>query len=295
MEEPGFADEDLLAKARVAILGLGLMGGSLALGLHGRCAELVGIDPDPAALQLAAEIGVCDRLAARPETALEGIDLVILAAPVQAILGLLADLPRLHPGSPVVLDLGYTKAGILDAMAALPPRFDPLGGHPMCGKEKSSLAAADPLIFRGRPFAFTRLERTSARACRLADQLARTLEAVPLWLDGETHDRWAAATSHLPYLVACALVAATPLETAPLVGTGFISTTRVAATPSSIMLDVLLTNRANLLAGLQGLRCSLDALEDSLARPDEVELARLLDSAAAQRAAILIRSTGGGS
>ncbi len=292
MEEPGFAATQRLAEARVAILGLGLMGGSLALALRGRCRELVGFDPDPDAMRLAAEKGACDRLEIRLESALARADLVILAAPVSAILGLLADLPRLHSGKLMVLDLGSTKTNIIRAMEALPERFDPLGGHPMCGKEKATIAAADPAIFRGRPFAFTRLARTSPGACRLAQELTETLQAAPVWLDAETHDRWVASTSHLPYVVACALAVATPLETAPMASTGFSSTTRLAASPSSVMLDVLLTNRENLLASLKGLRGCLDALESCLAGSDAQGLRQMLDAAAVRRAAILAASGG---
>jgi len=293
MEEPGFAHTGQLASARLAVLGLGLMGGSLALALRGRCRELVGIDPDPTALRLAAERGACDRLSADPASLLPACDLVILAAPVKAILLLLSNLPRLHPGSPVVIDLGSTKTDVLQAMEHLPARFDPLGGHPMCGKEQSTLAAGDPAIFHGRPFAFTRLERTSPAACRLADELARALGALPLWLDAETHDRWVASTSHLPYLVSCGLASATEVEAAPLAGTGFTSATRLAATPSSVMLDVLLTNRANLVASLKAFRGCLDSLEDALIRQDSEGLRQLLDSAAARRAAVLAAGAGG--
>ena len=278
---------DLLSTARVGILGLGLMGGSLALGLHGKCRQLIGVDPDPEALLLAESRGACDRLAARPETVLPACDVVILAAPVRTIMRLLGNLPRVHPGNPIVFDLGSSKVEILGAMQSLPVRFDPLGGHPMCGKENSGMAAADPEIFRQRPFVFTRLERTSVRACHVAEQIALAVGAVPRWMDAETHDRWVSATSHLPYLAACALARSTPLEVAPLAGPGFTSTTRVAGTPSSVMLDVLFTNRSNLLDGLKELRRQLDLLENSLDKQDTGALELLLDAARERREKLL--------
>ena len=278
---------DLLSTARVGILGLGLMGGSLALGLHGKCRQLIGVDPDPEALLLAESRGACDRLAARPETVLPACDVVILAAPVRTIMRLLGNLPRVHPGNPIVFDLGSSKVEILGAMQTLPVRFDPLGGHPICGKEKSGMAAADPEIFRQRPFVFTRLERTSVRACHVAEQIALAVGAIPRWMDAETHDRWVAATSHLPYLAACALARSTPLEVAPLAGPGFASTTRVAGTPSSVMLDVLFTNRSNLLDGLKELRRQLDLLENSLDKQDTGALEQLLDAARERREKLL--------
>ena len=283
-----FRSRDLpgrLAEARVAILGLGLMGGSLAMALHGRCARLLGIDPDPATLALAEQLGLADRLSQDPAILLPGADLVVLAAPVGSILRLLGDLPRLHPGRAVVLDLGSTKTGVVRAMAALPPRFEPVGGHPMCGKERSSLAEAEAQLYQGATFALTSLSSTTPRARSLAEELVRGVGAQPLWLEAETHDRWVAATSHLPYLVACALAAATPEETGPMVGPGFRSTARLAASPTSVMLDVLSTNRANLLEAIGRFRLHLDQIEACLvdveARPGE--LAQVLDQAAGRQ------------
>jgi prephenate dehydrogenase len=269
MKEPAFTRSDLLSSARVAIVGLGLMGGSLALALRGRCTELLGIDPDPNALALALELGAADRVSANPAELLPEADVIILAAPVLAILSLLQALPDLHPGSPIVLDLGSTKREIVQAMEALPARFDPLGGHPMCGKETNTLRSAEAGLFAGRPFAFTPLAHTSARARQLADELVAVLGARPLWLDAETHDRWAAATSHAPYLIANALSTATPLEAqAALAGSGYQSTTRIAATPPEIMGDILMTNRENVLAALAAFRAQLDILESQLAASD---------------------------
>ena len=143
MNEPGFTDGSItLGQCRIAIMGLGLMGGSLAMALHGKVREIIGIDPDPLALQLAEEKRVCNHLDTHPGNLLKTADLIILAMPVRKIIQVLAELPGLHPGNPVVMDLGSTKVDIVNAMNCLPARFDPLGAHPMCGKEKSTLAAA---------------------------------------------------------------------------------------------------------------------------------------------------------
>ncbi len=281
------AESDLLSTRRVAILGLGLMGGSLALALAGKCRQLVGIDPDREALRLAESRMVFDCLSDRAESLLPGCDLVILAAPVRAIIQLLGELPHLHPGQAVVFDLGSSKVEILRAMQSLPTRFDPLGGHPMCGTEKGGMGSASADLFVQRPFVFTCLERTSPEAYALAGQVARAVGALPRWMDPQTHDRWVAATSHLPYLAACALALSVPLEAAPLAGPGFTGTTRLAASPSSMMLDVLLTNRSNLLDGLKDLRRQLEALESGLETLDEVRLKMLLDAAAGRREALL--------
>ncbi len=283
-----------LLHTRVAILGLGLMGGSLALALRGKCAALYGSDPNPAALSLALERNILDRASAHPGDILPQADLVILAAPVCAILDLLQEIPALHPGSPVVLDLGSTKQQILEAMALLPPRFDPLGGHPMCGKEKPGLENASADLFTGAVFAFTRLARTSEGACALGSQIAGAIGAVPFWLDAGVHDRWTAATSHLPYLLASALALATPGEAAPLVSSGFRSTTRLAASSPEMMLDILRTNPENILKALHELKSQLDRLEAGLRGEDWTALSERLRQAACRQLALAARQDPGG-
>ncbi|MDV7397364.1 prephenate dehydrogenase/arogenate dehydrogenase family protein, partial [Arthrospira platensis SPKY1] len=116
------------------------------------------------------------------------------------------------------LDLCSTKTEILAAMDRLPANFDPIGGHPMCGKETSGLENADPAIYREAPFAIVPLERTSPAALALTGELIQTIGARPLLLDPATHDAWTAATSHFPYLLTAALVLSTPPDAAPLIG-----------------------------------------------------------------------------
>lgn len=256
------------------------MGGSLSLALKGHCAALMGVDSDPLTLSLARQRNVVERISSDPAEILPHADVIVLAVPVREVIKLIHDLPDLHPGEAVVLDMGSTKSEIVRAMATLPSRFDPLGGHPMCGKEKLSLANADPTIFLGAPFAFTTLPRTSLRTRALANQMARAIGAHPLWLDPETHDSWAAVTSHLPYLVSVALALATPTEAASLTGSGFRSATRLASTPSSMMLDILTTNKTNILDALAGFRKRLDELEQTMANNNTVKLKDLLDTGA---------------
>ena len=279
---PGF-----FTSYRVAILGVGLMGGSLAMALHDKCAILIGIDPDPAALALAQQLKIFDQLSSEPDRILPQADVVILAAPVKTIIQLLEDLPCFHPASAIIIDLGSTKVEILNAMQKLPERFDPLGGHPMCGKEKSGLSNADPLIFQDAPFAFTPLSRTSGHARQAAEALARLIGARPLWLDAADHDRWVAATSHLPYLVSNALAFSTPAEAAPLAGPGFRSTTRLGSSSPEMMLDVLMTNRANILAASRRLRSHLDTLDELLALNDYNGLMHLLTQGVTQQRKII--------
>jgi prephenate dehydrogenase len=280
-EDPHF--ERSLAHQTVAIVGLGLMGGSLALALRGRCAGLLGVDHNPAVVEQAAAMGLARRVSTSPDEILPQAGLIILATPLSAILRLLEELPGLHPGPAVVLDLGSTKRAVVEKMAGLPPCFDPLGGHPMCGKERSSLAEAEAGLYRGAPFALTPLGRTSPAARRLAEELVDAVGARPVWLEAEEHDAVVAATSHLPYLTAAALASITPPEAGVLVGPGFRSTTRLAETPLSIMLDILRSNRPNLLSGLQRLQRQVAYLSRLLEAEDYPALAAELEQAARRR------------
>jgi prephenate dehydrogenase len=172
-------------------------------------------------------------------------------------------------------------------MAVLPERFDPIGGHPICGKERLSLANADAGLYQGAPFVLTPLERTSTQARQCAQQIVEGVCARAVWLDAATHDASIAATSHLPYLLACALALATPSVPEALVGPGFRSTSRLAATPSAMMLGVLQSNRTNLLASLARFRNSLDAFEAALSGEEWDAFQSLLDQAAARRSELV--------
>ena len=274
-------DEDgfFLQDAKVAVVGLGLMGGSLALALKGKCAALYGVDPDQAARELALRREIVSLADADPARILPKADVIILAAPVPAILALLENLPALMPRPCIVLDLGSSKRDIVAAMALLPERFDPLGGHPLCGKERLSLENADAQLYQGAPFFLCPLARSSPRAQSCAAQLVAALGAQPMLVDAATHDAGLGATSHLPYLLCSALALATPLELAPFIGSGFRSTARLAATPQSMMFGVLQSNRENVLAAIERFQTQLAIISSALADEDYEALSFLLNAA----------------
>ncbi len=153
-------------------------------------------------------------------------------------------------------------------MSRLPERFDPIGGHPICGREKLSLANAERTLYYSAPFLLTPLERTTPRAISAAHQIIEALGAKPKILDAVEHDRILASTSHLPFLIASALALATPQEVASFVGPGFRSTSRLAGTPSSMMLGILQTNRENILTMLRGMQSQLTEIESVLSSGD---------------------------
>jgi len=126
--------------------------------LKGKCAALFGIDPHQATLELALSQHIVDYADSDPAKLLPDADLVILAAPVPAILTLLEQLPAFTSNRCIVMDLGSSKRLIVEAMSRLPERFDPIGGHPICGKEKLSLANAERTLYYAAPFLLTPLE-----------------------------------------------------------------------------------------------------------------------------------------
>jgi len=268
-----------LAESRIAIIGLGLMGGSLALGLRGKCAALYGCDPHLPTLELALSQHIVDYADSDPAKFLPEADLVILSAPVPAILTLLEQLPSFISNPCIVMDMGSTKRLIVESMSRLPERFDPIGGHPICGKERLSLANAERTLYYAAPFLLTPLERTSARAISAAHQIIEALGAKASILDATEHDRILASTSHLPFLTSSALALATPSDVIPFVGPGFKSTSRLAGTSSSMMLGVLQSNRENVLNALRGMQSQLAEIESALSASDFSKLESLLNEA----------------
>ena len=270
-------DDFKLQDARIAIVGLGLMGGSLALALRGKCAALYGIDADAATLELALTKGIVDQVDSDPATLIPQANLVVLATPVPAIIEFIQKLPSLSQEPCIVLDLGSTKRNILQAMATLPDYFDPIGGHPICGKEKLGLENSDANLYQGAPFVVTALERTTPRAKSAVQQIAAAIGASAIEMAASNHDRILASTSHLPFLLSSALALSTPEEFGPLVGTGFKSTSRLAGTPSHMTMGILQSNRENILNAILAFRNALDQVESALQTENYMQLEFLLD------------------
>jgi len=275
MDKPGFSLKD----ANIALIGLGLMGGSLALSLKPRCRRLSALDPDLATLELARRQEIVHVADSDPAIILSDADLVILACPVPAIVDWLRRLPEYIQGTCIVLDIGSSKRTIVAALESLPANFDPIGGHPICGRERLSLENAERFLYRDALFVLTPLSHTSERARSAALQIVDALGANPIWLDADKHDRILASTSHLPYLLSSALALAIPKDAATLIGPGFRSTSRLAGTPSSMMLGVLQSNRDNVLDALDQLQAQIAALKLTLILGDFDSLQTTLDTA----------------
>jgi prephenate dehydrogenase len=271
-----------LKDCQVTIVGLGLMGGSLAGALRHRCRTVVGVARRTSVVETAVASGLIDSGTTSLAKGLGGADVVVLATPVRAILDQLHDIGPLLPEGCLLMDLGSTKARILEEMARLPDHVQPLGGHPMCGKELSGIEAADPTLYKGCTFILTPLPRTSEAALALGHQLATATGAHPLVLEADRQDFLVATISHLPYLLACSLVATADATTSPdpavweIVAGGYRDTSRVAGSDVTMMLDILLTNREHVLAAVSVFQAKLQMLAGLLEDEREEELAATL-------------------
>jgi prephenate dehydrogenase len=267
-----------LQDCQVAIIGLGLMGGSLAGALRGKCRAVVGVARRDANVKEASRLGLIDWGTTDLAEGVGQADVVVLATPVRVIMHQLAEIGPLLPEGCLLMDLGSTKARIVQEMAHLPPHVQPLGGHPMCGKETSGIEVADMALYQGCTFILCPLPRTLESSLSLGRELAEAAGARPLVLDGERQDFLVGTVSHLPYLIACALVATADATTSAdaaaweIVAGGYRDTSRVAGSEVTMMLDILLTNREEVLRAVGVYQAQLAGLARSLEDGDEGRL-----------------------
>ena len=276
----------------MAVVGLGLMGASLCMDLKegNLCREVRGVARRTRTVLDAFFAHAVDLATNDLQTGILGADIVILATPVRTIIATLEEIgPRLWPGA-LVMDMGSTKGDICAAMEHLPASIQPVGGHPMCGKETAGFEAAECGLYRNATWVLAPLPRTSPDALALATELALAVGARPLVLEAQRHDRLVASISHLPFLVASALTAAVAEVGADdptvwdVAAGGFRDTSRVAASDTQMFLDILMTNRAAVLDQIDHFETQLGALRDLLAESDEAALREKLRGSQVARA-----------
>lgn len=280
-----------LEDTRIAIVGLGLMGASLGLALKQRrvCAEVVGLVRRDEAVQQAIELGAVDTATTNPNIALAQADMVVLATPVRTIVRQLKELAPYCKPNAIITDMGSTKQEIVRAMALLPPGLQPVGSHPMCGKEAAGMSAAEATLYEGAPWIITPLERTAPFAVQAIENMAQAIGAKTRHLEAHRHDKLVATISHLPYLLATTLTltAKTVANDDPAVwdvaASGFRDTSRVAASDVTMWLDILLTNRQAIGDMLALARARLAQFAEALVAGDEVTLRNFMEQAATQR------------
>lgn len=264
-----------------------MIGGSIAIDARRKLADvrIAIVDSDPTVVDKALRRNYADQAGA-DLSLVAGSDLVVLAAPVRQNIQLLNALPEHVEGDLLVTDVGSTKAAIVAAARALPPRIRFVGGHPMAGSEAGGIDAALKDLFQGRSWFLTPPgDEDPARArpedLELIEHLVTSFDGVPYRLSPADHDRLMAYVSHLPQLTVSALmdVIGTRVrhDGLALAGNGLRGSTRLASSPSGIWRDIASSNAAALEVALDDLIRSLQRLRDDLARGDE--LTKVFDSA----------------
>jgi prephenate dehydrogenase len=279
---------------RLAVVGLGLIGGSVALGARkrGLAREISGWDRDPSSLEAALAAGAIDRAAGALEEACAGADLVILAVPVRAAADIARAARAAAGGGAVVTDTGSTKESIVAAMDGMAGGARFVGGHPIAGHENSGFGAARAALFDGAPFIITPTASTSPGAEDLVRLFWTGLGCRVQRLSPADHDRLFALISHLPHLVAFALVEAVfggvgSLERVrTFTGGGFRDFTRIAASDPVMWRDVCLDNRDRIIEALDYLDGELAILREAVSTGNGGALEKYFQRARERRRAL---------
>ncbi len=273
---------------RMVIAGVGLIGGSLGLAARGRSlvGEVVGYGRGEENLQIARDRGAIDRYSRSPEEAADGADLVVLAVPVRSLRPVAERMLPHARQDAVVIDVGSVKGKVVESLSPLvrpPAAF--VGCHPVAGTEHSGAANALPDLFDGQLCIVTPTSSTDSRALsrvrRLWERLGMRVESMP----PAEHDRLLALVSHLPHLVAYALVTAIERERVadrdPLsyAGGGLRDTTRIASSHAEMWRDIFLDNRAEVLRAIGQFSAAVEQLRKMIDREEAAPLEAELDRA----------------
>jgi prephenate dehydrogenase len=269
----------------IAIVGLGLMGGSMALALRPHVETITGVEIDAESRAFALDNHIVDTVTDDLKTGVSEADTVILAAPVKIIMDMVWNrIGSYLRSNTLLIDIGSTKVDICHAMGRLPIGIHAIGGHPMTGKERSGIQESDPELYKGKPFVLCSTRRRTPATRQRALSLANALQAVPIEMEATRHDRVVAAISHLPYLLSAALVATAGGQAESdeavwqLAAGGFHDMSRLAASDIAMMRDIISTNTQAISVLLAQFRMQLAMLETMLLSRDEEKLVEALQS-----------------
>lgn len=261
---------------RVAIIGLGLIGGSIGLALHQASAaqEVTGYDLGRGVTDQARKMGAIDVPCNALADAVRGAELVVLATPIGAMRSLLQNLADAVTPGAVVTDVASTKTQVISwAEEFLPAQVAFVGGHPMTGKEQSGMEAADAALFKGRIYCLTPTFRTRPSAINKVSAFVEALGGRVRFLEPAEHDGQVAGVSHLPFVASIALMkvvgeGAAWGDASLLAANGFRDMTRLAAGSPEMYRDICLTNRDALLRWLDEYNAALRTLRQQIAARD---------------------------
>jgi prephenate dehydrogenase len=273
----------------VAIVGVGLIGGSIGLAMRqrGLADAVVGIGRRQASLRTARRVGAVTNTTIDPAKGVAEAELIVVCTPVARIVDDVRACAEHCPEGTLITDAGSTKQSIVEALdAGLPRGCRFLGSHPLAGSERSGAAHAKADLFEGRIAILTPTKNTRAEDFDALERFWSLLGSVVVQMPPEEHDRALALTSHLPHAVAACLASVVPESLFRLAGTGFLDTTRIAAGDPELWRQIFQLNSRNMLACFQEFEKQLSTLRNAIAHGDGEELQRLLAAAKKNRDAL---------
>ena len=277
---------------RLAILGIGLIGASLARALKkaGAVKTVIGFDRDMRALRRAVQLGVIDRDCSVLSEAVKGADMIVVATPLAAVGGLFSGIRDTLGETTIITDVGSAKAAVIEAARAelgvAFSRFVP--GHPIAGGEQSGVEASVADLYVDHRVILTPLAETSADALATVSELWRLVGADVVTFDVEQHDTLFAATSHLPHMLAYALVDCLAAmdereQVFQFAAGGFSDFTRIASSDPIMWRDICLANRQPLLAAMGQFEAHFDKLHGAISEGDSDALLEIFNTAKSAR------------
>jgi prephenate dehydrogenase len=275
---------------QITVIGMGLLGGSITQGVS-RCfagAKTVGYSHRASTRAKARRLAVASEIADDLKRSVAGADIVILATPIctfEEIFGQIAD--ALSRGC-IVSDVGSTKV-LPERWAAkrLPKTVRYVGSHPIAGSEQRGVEFARDDLFEGALCVLTTTKKTNRQAVATLKRFWSKLGCCVKLMSPAEHDKVFASVSHLPHVVAAALINANSIEALKFAGKGFMDTSRIASGPANIWADVLLTNSNNTIRGIDKVRGELGKLKKAIKAGDAKQVERLLRKARSKRSALL--------
>lgn len=267
---------------KIAIIGLGLIGGSLALAIKKKklAKKIVGVSKSSRTVNLAKRCKLVDQ-ASRDLKIIKGADLVILATPVDTILKLAPRVNAIVDSNCIVTDVGSTKRKIVSSLDKIFVNF--LGSHPLAGSEKKGLTFSDPDIFKDSICIITPTKSTKQKALtalkRFWDSVGTKLISMPV----DEHDKVLSFSSHLPHIVAFSLISTVPEKYLTLAAGGLKDTTRVASSDTVLWENVFFSNKDNLIRAINLFQDNIGQIKKALQTDNRGALRRMLESARKKR------------
>jgi cyclohexadieny/prephenate dehydrogenase len=274
---------------RIAIIGVGLIGGSIGMAVKARgvARKIIGIDRDSKSLSRAIDCGAIDTGTLDLAGGVQGADLVVVCVPVGQMAELIVEAALYCSSGTIFTDGGSTKGNIVSGIARkLPIGIDYVPAHPLAGSEKTGAENAQPDLFVNRTAVVTPIPGTSAKAVERIVQFWQSLGSTVVKMSAEDHDRALAVTSHLPHAVAAAVAGATSFDLLSLTASGFRDVTRIAAGDPRMWAEIFLANREAVLPALSAFANRLSEFQKLIESGDGAGLVRWLSEAKQVRDAL---------